>query len=164
MYLARQAILGLDRNENQAVSSPFTRCNFSSCSPINMDEYYGVLGFQTNPINGHCPSPLPSPVATSMTSATAWLSTNVTPASPTISNMMGGVILPPTNQLLSCPPSPLIGCGSTLPPPPPGLGPPNPDFCASHVMSQYATQSQGTCDPSTSTESPISKFSLVLTF
>ena len=158
MYLARLAVLGLDRNENHAPCSTYTRSNINPCTPGKMEDYYGVIGYQTTPINGQSPPGMPSPIGTPLTTTTAWLQSNISPSSPTISNMMGGIMAAPMNQLLSCPP-PLEGCGPAPPAPPPGLGPPNPALCASRVMSQYASSSTGSSDSydrASSAGSPVS--------
>lgn len=127
MYIARLEILGLDSNENLAASS-----TFSTSGLVNNDHripspdsitrnYFGMLNLSTSPpryiqghVNGHT-----SPVDPSANNPHPWLTSAISPTSPTISNMIGGLMTPSMH--------PLINCSTgypTSPPPPPGLGPP----------------------------------------
>jgi len=126
MYLARLEILGLDGNENLAVSSAFSTSNLVNHripSPDNLTRnYFSMLNLSSSPpgyihshMNGHT-SPVLSPVDPT---SNTWFTTTMSPTSPTISNMIGGLVTSPMH--------PLINCSTTYPtnpPPPPGLGPP----------------------------------------
>lgn len=129
MYLARLEILGLDGNENLAVPSAFSTpslVNHRIPSPDNLTRnYFSMLNLSSSPpgyihshMNGHT-SPILSPADPSSTSSHPWFTTTMSPTSPTISNMIGGLVTSPMH--------PLINCSTTYPtnpPPPPGLGPP----------------------------------------
>ena len=129
MYLARLEILGLDGNENLAVSSAFSTSslvNHRIPSPDNLTRnYFSMLNLSSSPpgyihghMNGHT-SPILSPVDPSSTSPHPWFTTTMSPTSPTISNMIGGLVTSPMHQLMNC-----STMYPTNPPPPPGLGPP----------------------------------------
>lgn len=129
MYLARLEILGLDSNENLATPATFSASGLVNHdhripSPDNLTrEYFSMLNPSSSPpryvpVNGHT-SPILSPVDTTVSNPHPWLTSTISPTSPTISNMMGGFTTSPMH--------PLINCSTTYPtnpPPPPGLGPP----------------------------------------
>lgn len=129
MYLARQDILGLDGNENLAVSSTFSTpslVNHRIPSPDNLTRnYFSMLNLSSSPpgyvhghMNGHS-SPILSPVDPVSNNPHPWFTSTMSPTSPTISNMIGGLVTSPIH--------PLMNCSTTYPnnpPPPPGLGPP----------------------------------------
>lgn len=129
MYLARLEILGLDGNENLAVSPAFSTSSLVNHRIPSTDNvtrnYFSMLNLSSSPpgyiqghMNGHT-SPILSPVDPSATSPHPWYTTTMSPTSPTISNMIGGLVTSPMH--------PLINCSTnypTNPPPPPGLGPP----------------------------------------
>ena len=130
MYLARLEILGLDGNENLAMSTAFPMSNMTG--PIMSDclsgGYFSMLNLSSSPppgyvathINGHT-SPVLSPVDPTVTNTPSWLTTALSPTSPTISNMMGGLVASQIHPLLNR--STAYQTSST-PHPPPGLGPP----------------------------------------
>ena len=129
MYLARQEILGLDGNENLAVSSTISTSSsvdHGIPSPDNMSRnYFSKLSLSSSPpgylydhMNGHT-SPMLSPIDPASNNPHPWFASTMAPSSPTISNMIGGLVTPPMN--------PLMNRSTTYPsnpPPPPGLGPP----------------------------------------
>lgn len=125
MFIARLDILGLDSNENHASSPAFSTTglvNHDQCT-ASLDNlsrnYFRMLNLTSAPqryiqghLNGHS-SPTLSPVDPSASNPNPWLTSAVSPTSPTISNMITA--------------HPLINCVTsypTSPPPPPGLGPP----------------------------------------
>lgn len=126
MFIARLDILGLDSNENHASSPAFSTTglvNHDQRTAASLDNlsrnYFSMLNLTSAPqryiqghLNGHS-SPTLSPVDPSVSSPNPWLTSAVSPTSPTISNMITA--------------HPLINCVTsypTSPPPPPGLGPP----------------------------------------
>ena len=127
MYLARLEILGLDGNENLAVSSAFSTSslvNHRIPSPDNVTRnYFSMLNLSSSPpgyihshMNGHT-SPVLSPVDPT---SNTWFTTTMSRTSPTISNMIGGLVASPMHSLINC-----STTYPTSPPPPPGLGPPS---------------------------------------
>lgn len=173
MYLARLEILGLDSNENLAASPTFSSSgmvNHDHCipSPDSITRsYFSMLNLSSSPpryvhgqVNGHT-SPILSPVDPSTNNAHPWLTSAISPTSPTISNMIGG-------GLVTSPMHPLINCSTTYPtnpPPPPGLGPPvTVASIANSVPSAYLINYSGSVPGSDGYVTSMSAGNIILLF
>lgn len=151
MYLARLEILGLDSNENLAASPTFSTSglvnhNHRVPSPDNLTRnYFSMLNLSSSPpryvhghVNGHT-SPILSSVDPTASNSHPWLTSAISPTSPTISNMIGGLVTSPVHPLINCSPT-----YPTNPPPPPGLGPPvTVASIANNVPSSYLLNYSG---------------------